>query len=573
MLKPQLGKLLIATAMVVAIQVGRLFSPVISGIIVDDIITDGNYALLPKMLIILGCLFVGIATLNYLRGLMFERISQNLLFEIRQTMFHHLHELPFRFYDKHRIGEIMTRMTGDVDAIRNFVASGIITILEQSIHFVGAMIMVFVYAPQLAGVFIVMTPILAFVGFKFDRSIRPTFNAIRDQGAVLNTKAQENISGIRVVKAYSQEEREIEEFAAENRKYRDCGITMARTWSDYHPIIEFIASSFPAVVLLIGGVLASKGNLTAGDVVTIYGYLWMITDPMRQIVGILNMITQCSSSGERIFYYMDIGSELKETENPQYPKEFKGHVVFDHVNFRYDDEDVLKDVSFDLPSGHTLAIMGETGCGKTSVINLLGRFYECQSGSVSVDGIKVQDYNLHELRKNLGYVPQETFLFSDSIEGNIAFGNPDLTHEEVVEYAEIAQAAEFINELDDGYETVVGERGMGLSGGQKQRIAIARAIALNPRILIMDDATSAVDMETEELIQAGFKKVLGTRTTIIISQRISSVKNADEILVLDHGAIAERGTHDQLMEMKGKYYGIFMDQYKDYQSLVAEGVI
>lgn len=573
MLAPHKKSLVIGFLMILVLQAGRLYAPKISGIIVDDVIRAGNYDLLPRMLIIYAVLFSCIALLMYLRGLVFENISQSVIFTIRQTLFEHLHELPFRFYDHHRIGEIMSRLTGDVEAIRNFIAGGLITIVEQSFHFIGAMIMIFLIAPQLAGLFLVLTPILAFVGYKFDRTIRPAFNAIRDQGAVLNTKAQENISGIRVVKAYSQEEQEKVEFADENRKHRDCGIRISVIWSNFHPIIEFIASAFPAAVLLVGGMLAQGGSLTPGDVVTIFGYLWMITDPMRQLVNILNMISQCSSSGERIFYYMDIGSEIKECENPQFPQSFQGHVVFDHVNFRYDDEPVLKDICIDVPAGHTLAIMGATGSGKTSIVNLLGRFYECQSGAVTIDGIDVKQYKLKQLRRQLGYVPQETFLFSDSLEGNIAFGNPDLTEEAVRQAAEIAQAKEFIDQLDDGYDTVVGERGMGLSGGQKQRVAIARAIALNPKILILDDSTSAIDMETESAIQAGLKKVLKNRTTFIISHRISSVKNADEIIVLDHGAIAERGVHDELLARKGLYYDIFMDQYRDYQSILGEGKV
>lgn len=573
MLAPHKFRLIIGFTMIGVALAARLYSPQIGGSIVDDVIRTGHYERLPHMLLILAALYTSIALLVYLRGVLFEDISQSVIFTIRQTLFEHLHDLPYRFYDHHRIGEIMSRLTGDVEAIRNFLVGGIITIVEQAIFFVGAMVMIFTIAPQLGFLFIVLTPLLAFVSYKFDHTIRPAFNIQRDQGAVLNTKAQENISGIRVVKAYSQEKQEKVVFAQENRKYRDAGIRIAVIWSNFNPIIEFIASAFPAAVLLVGGILASHQYLTPGNVVTIFGYLWMITDPMRQLVNILNMISQCSSSGERIFYYTDIGSEIKEVANPQFPEKFEGHVVFDHVDFRYDDEPVLKDICLDVPAGHTVAIMGATGSGKTSIINLMGRFYECQKGAVLIDGIDVKQYRLKELRRQMGFVPQETFLFSDSLEGNIAFGNPDLSQEAIHQAAEIAQAKEFIDHLDQGYDTVVGERGMGLSGGQKQRVAIARAIALNPKILILDDATSAVDLETEALIQAGLKKVLKNRTTFIISHRISSVKNADEIIVLDHGAIAERGVHDELMARRGLYYQIFMDQYRDYQSILGEKAV
>ena len=336
----------------------------------------------------------------------------------------------------------------------------------------------------------------------------------------------------------------------------------------FHPVIEFIASIIPAVMLLVGGLLAVQGIITPGEVVKVFGYLWMISDPMRMVANILNMLSQTASSGERLFYYTDIGSEIKEDPNPQYPKEFTGHVRFDHVNFSYGDEPVLTDINIDVPAGHTLAIMGATGSGKTSVVNLLGRFYECQSGVVSIDGIDVKKYPMKALRRNLGYVMQETFLFSDTLRDNIAFGRPDASQEAIEQAADIAQATEYISGMDLGYDTIVGERGMGLSGGQKQRAAIARAIVLDPKILILDDATSAVDLETESAIQQGLKKVLKGRTTFIISHRISAVKDADEIIVLDAGRIAERGTHETLMKEKGLYYGIFMDQYRDYQSVL-----
>ena len=546
----------------------RMVSPQITGMVVDDVIMGGELALLPKLLILMAALTVGSGASIYLRGLIFEKVSMEMVYNIRTRLFEHLHELPFRFYDNHRIGEIMSRMTGDIEAIRNFIAGGIVTIIEQSLYYIGAMIMICTISPLLAVILLLITPILAVVCYKYNRAIRPRFDRIRDQGAVLNARAQENISGIRVVKAYAREDYEKERFARENNKHRDFGIDISNTVAKFHPIIEFIASIIPAVMLLVGGLLAVQGIITPGEVVKVFGYLWMISDPMRMVANILNMISQTASSGERLFYYTDIGSEIKEDPNPQYPKEFTGHVRFDHVNFSYGDEPVLTDINIDVPAGHTLAIMGATGSGKTSVVNLLGRFYECQSGVVSIDGIDVKKYPMKALRRNLGYVMQETFLFSDTLRDNIAFGRPDASQEAIERAADIAQATEYISGMDLGYDTIVGERGMGLSGGQKQRAAIARAIVLDPKILILDDATSAVDLETESAIQQGLKKVLKGRTTFIISHRISAVKDADEIIVLDAGRIAERGTHETLMKEKGLYYGIFMDQYRDYQSVL-----
>ncbi len=312
--------------------------------------------------------------------------------------------------------------------------------------------------------------------------------------------------------------------------------------------------------------------MSPGDVVACFSYVWMVTDPMRNFANIINQISFTESSCERVFYYMDIGSELRDAEHTKYPEKFEGHVKFDHVTFSYGDEPVLEDINFDVPAGHTLAIMGATGSGKTSIVNLIGRFYECEKGTVSVDGIDVKQYPMKALRKNIGYVMQETFLFSESLGENIGFGLEDPTEEALDRASRVAQASEFIDTLDERYETIVGERGMGLSGGQKQRVAIARAIVIAPKILVLDDATSAVDLETESAIQAGLKEVLKDRTTFIISHRISAVKDADEIIVLDHGRIAERGTHDTLMALKGLYYGIFLDQYRDYQTIMGKEV-
>ena len=302
-----------------------------------------------------------------------------------------------------------------------------------------------------------------------------------------------------------------------------------------------------------------------GTLVAVNGYVWLIINPMRALSGIINMVVQAITSAEKLFYYQDFGSVIREKDDAKEPAKFEGHVEFDHVTFSYGGADVLRDITFEARPGQTIAVMGATGTGKSSLVSLIGRFYDVKQGSVKVDGIDVRDQKLKPLRRSMGYVMQETFLFSDTLTDNIRFGRPEATQEQVERAARVAQADEFIRKMPDGYETIVGERGMGLSGGQKQRVAIARAVLNDPSILIMDDSTSAVDMETEYLIQQDLKEVLKNRTTFIIAHRISSVKNADLILVLDHeGRIAERGTHQQLLDMKGIYYGMVQDQYRDF---------
>ena len=552
-----------------------LVAPLLTRIVVDDVISAGKFGpaeqkLLYTVLAFMAAFALCRAALVYFRMLTFEKISQNIIYDLRTGLYEHLNSLPFRFYDTHQIGEIMSRMTGDIEAIRNFIAGGLIQIFEQSIMYVGSLIFVFVLSWQIALILLAITPLLAYIAYRFDKTMRPAFNDIREQNAVLNTRTQENIAGIRLVKAYNRQKHERERFDEENYKQMNFGIRITRIFSNFHPIIEIIASATPALLILIGGYFAIQGTVSTGTIVAIFGYLWMITNPTRQLANILNMVTQTISSGEKLFYYSDFGSYIKNPERPKTPDGFSGRVKFEKVHFTYGDETVLSDISFDVEPGKTLAIMGATGSGKTSIINLLGRFYECYKGEVKIDGVNVKDLDLKLLRRQIGYVTQETFLYSDSLAGNIAFGNVEADMKQVFEAAEIAQASPFIGEKNEGYDLIVGERGTGLSGGQKQRTAIARALLINPKILVLDDATASVDTDTEQKIQQGLKRLGNKSTKIVISHRISAVKDADEIIVLDRGAIAERGRHDDLLEKKGIYHRMFMEQYQDYLAISRE---
>ena len=297
-----------------------------------------------------------------------------------------------------------------------------------------------------------------------------------------------------------------------------------------------------------------------GTLVGVTGYIWMLTNPMRQLSNIINSVTHAVTSAEKLFYYEDLGASIKEPQNARTPETFRGHVVFDHVTFSYDNQPVLKDITFEAKPGQTIAIMGATGSGKSTLVTLLGRFYDIQKGTLTIDGIDVKKHALKPLRRQIGYVAQESFLFSDTIADNIRYGKPTADMKDVEKSAKVAQAKEFIDHMPSGYETVVGERGLGLSGGQKQRVAIARAVMIDPAILILDDSTSAVDMETEYLIQQELKEVLKNRTTFVIAHRISSVKNADLILILKDGEIVERGTHKELIKQGGIYKQMVDDQ-------------
>ena len=489
-----------------------------------------------------------------------ERVSQNAIWTLRTGLYAHLEELPAQFYDKHRVGEIMSRMTGDIEGLRNLIAGGIVTVFDNILCFIGAFIFMMTMSWQVTLMVLVITPVISVLAWFFRKKIRDVFRNIREQNAVLNTRTQENLSGMHVVKAFAQEPFENEQFQKENRKLLADNLEATRIWSNFVPLLDLLGALCTPISLLGSAILIMNGQMDLGTLVGVTGYIGMLVNPRRALSNIINMVTQAITSAEKLFYYVDFGAAIREPENAKTPEEYQGHVVFDHVTFSYGDHPVLKDISFEAKPGETIAIMGATGSGKSTLITLLGRFYDIQKGSIQIDGIDVKEHSLKPLRRQIGYVMQETFLFSDTLADNIRYGNPAADMEQVERSARVAQAKEFIERMPGGYETVVGERGLGLSGGQKQRTAIARAVLLNPRILVMDDSTSAVDMETEYKIQQELKEVLKNRTTFIIAHRISSVKNADLILVLDHGEIAERGNHKELMAQGGIYYQMVMDQ-------------
>ena len=565
MLKPYRKVVAAALGLQLLVILSRMLTPFITRDIVNDVIPTQNLVKLGPLCVELLALVIMRAVSTYVRSLMLERVSQNVTYDLRTGLYRHLQELPYTFYDHHRIGEIMSRMTGDIEGVRNLISSGLITVFDNALNFVGALVFMSIMSWKLMLALLIFAPLVALTAWQFNKRIRPAFVNIREQNAVLNTTTQENLAGVRVVKAFTREDYESERFKTENQKLLGMNLEATRIWSIFVPLMELLSSLCTPVMLLVGGVLLVNHQIDIGTLVAVNGYVWLIINPMRALSGIINMVVQAITSAEKLFYYQDFGSVIREKADAKEPEKFEGHVEFDHVTFSYGGADVLRDITFEAKPGQTIAVMGATGTGKSSLVSLIGRFYDVKKGSVRVDGIDVRDQKLKPLRRSMGYVMQETFLFSDTLTDNIRFGRPEASQEQVERAARVAQADEFIRKMPDGYETIVGERGMGLSGGQKQRVAIARAVLNDPSILIMDDSTSAVDMETEYLIQQDLKEVLKNRTTFIIAHRISSVKNADMILVLDHeGRIAERGTHQQLLDMKGIYYGMVQDQYRDF---------
>lgn len=551
----------------VVYNVMQLTVPFVTQRIVDLFLTGENAVanlatkrdLFYKLLLAMVLLTLLRTVIVYLVCMDVEHVSQKVLYRIRTYLFDKIERQDMKFYSTFRTGDLMTRLTGDLDAVRHMVAWVIRTIVE-SISLLGAAAVYFLYMDwRLALALLAIAPFIFLIIILFKNKVAPRHKALREKLSQMNTAAQENISGNRVVKAFAREDYEIAKFNECNTEYSRTNKKTAMTWLTYYPYVESFANLLPVVLLAVGGVFIINKQLTMGEYVAFSGLIWAIANPMRQLGNIMNEFQRFSAAADKVMeiYY----SEPEIVDKPDAidrPERFAGKVEFKNVSFQYADGNlpVLHNVSFVANPGETIAIMGETGCGKTSLIQLIPRFYEPTEGEVLVDDINVQDMQLHQLRKNIGLATQDVLLYSDTIDGNIAYGDSHIKPEEVVKFARYSAASEFIAKMPEGYDTIVGERGVGLSGGQKQRISLARALAVKPAILILDDTTSAVDMETEKQIQHSLNELDFPCTKIIIAQRISTTKFADKILVLQDGHITESGTHDELVAKKGYYYSL-----------------
>lgn len=569
-LKKYRTKLIFAMILVTVSSLIAIVNPHVAGIIVDDIIEGGNRKILPLMMIIMVVTNLVRAVIKYWFLLIFEKSSQGMLYTMRDYVYRKLLAQDFNFYNKNRTGDLMSRQTGDMEAIRHFVAFVIYSVYENILLFLIALVMIFIVDWRMALCMIAVLPLTAVTTAKQLKAVKPAFHNIRQHFSSLNTSVQENISGNRVVKAFTKEDYEIEKFNKENDGYREAELGAANIWRKYVPIFEFLANVLSIILYLVGGIMVVKGYMSMGKLVTVSGYLWMLNQPLRQAGWLANDYQRFVTSVEKIYTTVMVEPTIQEPENAVARKHFHGDIEFAHVSYHADDEVILRDINFHIKPGQTVGIIGATGSGKSTLMNLLCRFYDVTEGEVKIDGINLKDMDLYSLRDNIGMAMQDVFLFSDTIEGNIAYGRPNCSFEEVEAVAKIANAHDFILQMPEGYDTIVGERGVGLSGGQKQRISLARALLKNPSIIILDDTTSAVDMETESQIQSELGSLQDRHTVFIIAHRISSIKDADQILVVDDGQIIEAGTHDELLERENYYYTVFHHQYGDFDAIVKD---
>lgn len=554
-----IGCLVLATAL-------GLVYPNLLRYLIDDVITKEDYGLVPRLAIAV-VLVVSIKGLfQYLHGLSGGRLGNKVAYNMRGALYEKLQFLSFQYYDKARTGDLMSRLTADLEAIRQFIGFGFAQILNVVLMVVFGSAMMFSLNWKLTLITFVTMPFLVFTAMKFEKNIHPAFRSIRKSMSDLTTAVQENITGVRTVKSFAREPYEIDKFSERSTAYKDTSIKTSNIWAKYFPVMELFANLSVVVLLGAGGYLVIEESMTIGELVAFFSLIWYIIGPMWGIGFHINNYTQSKASGERVLEILHQYVHVKDKENAAklQADQVKGHVRYENVTFSYpDSKPSLVDFTLDAPPGSVIGLLGGTGSGKSTVIQLLLRAYNIKEGKITLDGRNIADIQLQSLREQTALVFQETFLFSASIRNNISYGNRDVSMEQIIEASKLAKAHDFIMELPLGYDTIVGERGLGLSGGQKQRIAIARALLKDPKILILDDATSAVDMETEHEIQAGFKQLMQGRTTFIIAHRISSLRHADEIIVLDKGHTVQRGSHQELLKQKGPYLDTYNIQYAD----------
>ena len=561
-----------AAISVLVVMALNLVVPQLFRVVIDEAILGGQVFYLPYagIGIILITLVKGV--FSFTQRYLMERVAQKVIYNLRNDLYEHLQQLSFSYYEKTQTGQLMSRATSDVEMLKRFYGFGLIHLFQGIVMFTGVVIVIFSMHWRLALLTLLSLPIILGTILRFGQKVAPAYQAIQEELAELTSVLQENLTGIRVVKAFGQEGFEENKFDQYNTGLLQKNLNAVRIWAYYFPFLGFLTGLAAAVILWYGGREVILGNLRLGELVAFNSYLLLLVMPMRMLGWVVNLSQRALTSADRVYEILDTKPEVGDLPHARDLTEVIGEVSFRDVSFSYrEDVEALKGIHFTAQPGQQIAIVGTTGSGKTTLVNLLPRFYDPTAGQVMVDGTDIKQFTLQSLRRQIGFVSQDTFLFSTSIAENIGYGDPTADRDAVIEAAKAAQIHDFIDTLPQGYDTVVGERGVGLSGGQKQRIAIARALLKDPKILILDDYTSSVDAHTEYLIREALELLMANRTSFVIAQRISTVLSADLILVMDDGEIVDRGTHSELLTTSPLYAEIYNIQLAGRAALCQGG--
>jgi ABC-type multidrug transport system fused ATPase/permease subunit len=555
-------KTIIFSALLLVGRAGlELVPPLFQKEIIDEIITARNLKYLGVMITAL----IGVYALNQLIQIgdnyVRHALGEKFIFDLRVRLYAYLQKMSLSFFERTSTGELMSRVTNDLSALEHFVTHGSALTAVDFLRLIGGVIILFVLDYRLAALVMIPVPILALAFRHYNTRIRPVYRRVRARLGDINAKLQDNLSGIRVIQAFAREDLEYKRFSRESERYYQARVKGIRYWSIFFPAIRFFGAMGTVIVLGFGSIMVVNGQLTLGTLVAFLAYIATIYDPINRLTEVDNIFQEAIAAGERIFELLDEVTEVKDAPNAIDLPAIQGELIFDQVHFRYGEGDqVLHAINFTMAPGEMVALVGPSGAGKTSIANLICRFYDPFKGHVSVDSYNLRNIKLSSLRRQVAVVLQDSFLFNNTIAENLYYGKPDATEDELIAAARAANAHEFIMQLPDGYNTEIGERGVRLSGGQKQRLALARAILADPRILILDEATSSVDAEAEYLIQQALERVLKGRTALVIAHRLSTIRNADKIIVLDRGRIAEIGNHEELMQRGGLYNQLYQRQ-------------